>query len=415
MTDKTNNLPASNFRNWLWNNTAAKNFSIIAFILCVAYYVLETVNNRAQMADFRVYYDAANAFLHNTQLYGKAFGVSSGFYKYSPVATLPFIPLAVLPYTFASIVYYLIITVSIIWFSLRLYYYFTSETPQAGASKSSFIIIMSLTLIFMADHLERELHLGNINLFLLIGAFIIFLKAKEKKSTQAGFLMGALLLFKPHFLILIPYFVWKKEWRILFFSCASIVIGLILPALLKGFDGNLQLLHQWLLAMQDHNVHLYDSPNTIYGIVNHFLFNYSAHSWLVYFFLALTALTFMALMIRNQRLMKTSSIQFIEYFLLIALIPNLAHTDTEHFMWTWPLIAFVIISLVNNQTKNQRIFIGLLVLAFIPYCLNSPDIVGRDMRFLLDEGGLLGVANLLIVLVAVLVSFYRQPNQTANA
>ena len=105
---------------WLRQSAAAKRFVIITFLLCLGYYILETINGRAQMADFRVYYDAANAFLHNTQLYGKSFGVSSGFYKYSPFACIPFIPLAVFPYAVASVIYYLLVTFSMIWFSLYL-------------------------------------------------------------------------------------------------------------------------------------------------------------------------------------------------------------------------------------------------------------------------------------------------------
>ena len=84
-------------------------------ILCLGYYALEWTNGRAQMADFRVYYDAANALLHSDTLYGKAFGVSSGFYKYSPFACIPFIPLALLPYGLASALYYLLTTAAIIF------------------------------------------------------------------------------------------------------------------------------------------------------------------------------------------------------------------------------------------------------------------------------------------------------------
>ena len=93
------------FLNWIKDERSPQLFAGISFIICLAYYALETFNGRAQMADFRVYYDAANAFLNDTQLYGKAFGVSSGFYKYSPFACLPFVPLAVLPYNIASFIF----------------------------------------------------------------------------------------------------------------------------------------------------------------------------------------------------------------------------------------------------------------------------------------------------------------------
>jgi len=42
-----------------------------------------------------------------------------------------------------------------------------------------------------------------------------------------------------------------------------------------------------------------------------------------------------------------------------------------------------------------------LVIAFVPFALNSPDIVGKDLRLLFDEGGL-GIANLLILAGALI-------------
>ena len=81
-----------------------KGFAIAVTLLCLGYLALEWYNGRAQMADFRVYYDAANALLSGKTLYGKAFGVSSGFYKYSPFACIPFIPLALLQLEFHTFV-----------------------------------------------------------------------------------------------------------------------------------------------------------------------------------------------------------------------------------------------------------------------------------------------------------------------
>ncbi len=404
----------SPFLTWVRQSNAAKRFAVIAFLLCIAYYILETINGRAQMADFRVYYDAANAFLHNTQLYGKSFGVSSGFYKYSPFACLPFVPLALLPYKIASIIYYLLVAFSIVWFSLYLLYLFHSKTEKQLALKTTRIgwILFTISL-FMADHLERELHLGNVNLFLLIGVVFSFVLIEKNKSTAAGIIYGVLLLFKPHFIILLPYFIWKKQWKVIASSVFTIACGLFLPALFKGIGANQQLLEDWLGAMRDHNMRLEESPNTIYGIVNHFVLNHQGNVNLVFLLLALVGGFFIWFLIRNQKKNGNSKVNFIEYFLLIALIPNLAHTDTEHFMWTWPFIALIFMSLFTQEIKRRWMYIALMIIAFVPYCLNSPDIVGRTLEQLFDEGGLLGVANLIIASVAVMLHLRSSTNVVA--
>lgn len=399
----------SSFMSWLRQSAAAKRFVIITFLLCLGYYILETINGRAQMADFRVYYDAANAFLHNTPLYGKSFGVSSGFYKYSPFACIPFIPLAVFPYAVASVIYYLLVTFSMIWFSLYLVFLIQKKNEDTGKQSAQHVgWILFVVALFMADHLERELHLGNVNLFLLVGAVFSFVLIEKNKTFAAGVIFGILLLFKPHFLILLPYFIWKKQWRLITTSVLTIVSGLFIPALIKGFGANHQLLLDWLGAMRDHNMKLEESPNTVYGIVNHFVLNHQGGSFLVITLLGMIGALFIWFILYNQKKNGNNKVQFIEYFLLIALIPNLTHTDTEHFMWTWPLLALIIFSMFNQRQKMNWLYVAMMVIAFIPYSLNSPDIVGRNLEHLFDEGGLLGIANLMIVAVAVMLN-QREP------
>jgi len=378
-----------------------KRFAIVVGIICLGYLVLEWYNGRAQMADFRVYYDAANALIHGDTLYGKAFGVSSGFYKYSPFACIPFIPLALLPYGIASVVYYLLTTAAIIWFSLRV------SKVVSGSDSSTTLTLPILTALFLIDHLERELHLGNINLLLLIALFESYILLKSNRNQKGGALYGLVLLFKPHFLLLLPYLIWKKRIIAVYSCFAMIGLGLLIPAAALGWQQNEQLLHQWAHAMSDHNVALQVSPNTIYGLINKTFMSGSAGAWLVAVCLAVVASCIACWILRNDRLASTSwstEVRFKEYFILIALVPNLVHTDTEHFMWVWPILALAIHETMKPDASWRKTRIVLLTLAFIPFALNSPDIVGSKIRLLFDEGGL-GVANVLILVCALMPSY----------
>lgn len=375
-----------------------KRFAIVVGIICLGYLVLEWYNGRAQMADFRVYYDAANALIHGDTLYGKAFGVSSGFYKYSPFACIPFIPLALLPYGIASVVYYLLTTAAIIWFSLRV------SKVVSGSETSSSLTLPILTGLFLIDHLERELHLGNVNLLLLIALFESYILLKSNRNQKGGALYGFVLLFKPHFLLLLPYLIWKKKGAAVL-ACFSIIgLGLLIPALALGWQQNMQLLQQWFHAMGDHNVALQLSPNTVYGLINNAFMNGGAGAWLVAICLAVVASCTAVWIICNDRLAGTSwsaEVRFKEFFILIALVPNLVHTDTEHFMWVWPILALAIHETMKPDAAWRKTRIALLAVAFIPFALNSPDIVGSKIRLLFDEGGL-GLANVLILVCALI-------------
>ena len=350
------------------------------------------------MADFRVYYDAANALIHGDTLYGKAFGVSSGFYKYSPFACIPFIPLALLPYGIASVFYYLLTTAAIIWFSLRV------SKVVSGSETLNTLTLPILNGLFLIDHLERELHLGNINLLLLIALFESYVLLKSNRNAKGGALCGLVLLFKPHFLLLLPYLIWKKRILAVSSCFAVIGLGLLIPAAALGWQQNVQLLQQWAHAMSDHNIALQLSPNTIYGLINITFMHGNAGAWLVLSCLVAVASWFAFLIVRNDRLAGarwSSDVRFTEYFLLVALVPNLVHTDTEHFMWVWPMLALAIYGAMKTDGAWRKTRIALLTLAFIPFALNSPDIVGSKIRLLFDEGGL-GVANVLILVCALM-------------
>jgi alpha-1,2-mannosyltransferase len=354
------------------------------------------------MADFRVYYDAANALLNGTPLYGKAFGVSSGFYKYSPFACVPFIPFALLPYSLASFFYYLLTTAAIIFFSLRVSSFLNKE-----ASRKAKWALPIITGLFLIDHLERELHLGNINLILLIILFETFLLLKSNRNKPAGVLFGIVLMFKPHFLLILPYLIWKKRLKTIAATLATMLVCLLIPALALGLTSNTLVLEEWFRAMTDHNVALHTSPNTIYGLINHVFPAYGSGSLLVVTVLGIVAILFLIYVIKNDRKagarISTGEVRYSEYFLLIGLVPNLVHTDTEHFMWVWPMLAVAIQAALKTETRYKKLFLVLLAVAFVPFAINSPDIVGTRFQHLFDEGGL-GISNLLILCCAIWAS-----------
>lgn len=386
-------------------------FAVGVVAVCLLYFGLEWNNGRAQMADFRVYYDAAAALVNGGQVYGKAFGVSSGFYKYSPLACVPFIPFTWLAYKKASVVYYILLSITIALFSVRVA---NDLSSKSNVQKRTWLLAL-LTGLFLIDHLERELHLGNINLFLLVMLYACYNFWSSHRYWMAGVMLGVVLLFKPHFVILLPYFIWKKQFKSLLMAAVTVLMGLSLPAFFLGFKGNSKLLIKWLGAMQDHNLALQKSPNTIYGLINFSCFNGQGGAWIIPSTLLLVGAFFVYFMLRNDRIAAnqnwTNQPRYMEFFLLVALVPNLVHTDTEHFLWTWPLIAYSLSRLLFDYTvKKKAWYVAFLVLAFVPYAVNSPDLVGKKVRLLFDEG-LLGLSNLILIIIAVTLSLAKQTSQ----
>jgi hypothetical protein len=115
--------------------------------------------------------------------------------------------------------------------------------------------------------------------------------------------------------------------------------------------------------------------------------------------LAISGLTYLKFIWKNVG----KGFQSNEALLLLALIPVLTHTDTEHFLWAMPFFLMILMT-ISTWNKNGKIIgYAALVLASIPFLFNSPDIVGKGLSKQLDEGGI----GLSLMLLLVLSFFYR--------
>lgn len=369
----------------------------------VLYLLLLFVNHRFQLSDFNVYYGAADALINGEQVYGKAFGLSSGFYKYSPEILVPFLPFALLKYDLAAVLFYLINT-GIILLLLNEFKQTFFKSYKWGKEVWFFLIV---TVLFFGDQLERELFLGNVNALLLLLTLWSVRSIENDQRAKAGFIYAVVLCFKIHFLILLPYFILKKEWKVLLFT----VVGLLGMSLILFLcvPGRFVVLHsQWLKAVQAHNVQLDQSPNTIYFVIQKVLS--SVHMAVisvaaVLIGLSIAGLTYLKFIWKNVG----KGFQSNEALILLALIPVLTHTDTEHFLWAMPFFLMVLLVISTWNKKWKTIGVVVLVLASIPFLFNSPDLVGKSFSKQLDEGGI-GLSLMLLLVLSFLyrsVKFFR--------
>ena len=95
---------------------------------------------------------------------------------------------------------------------------------------------------------------------------------------------------------------------------------------------------------------------------------------------------------------------------LLAIIPNILITDNEHFIFSLPVIAIMIYYL--SIAKNYW-FIALFSAFIIMYGGNSTDLVGHDLTLIIKYGGVLGIANILILSFAMML-FYFKRNDSKN-
>jgi hypothetical protein len=373
-------------------------------LLPVLYLVLLFVNHRFQLSDFNVYYGAADALMNGEQVYGKSFGLSSGFYKYSPEVLVPFLPFALLKYDVAVVLFYFLNTAVLV---LLLNEFKRTFFKEVSWGKEVWFML-TMMFLFFGDQLERELFLGNVNALLLLLTLWSVRSIENKQHSKAGLIYAAVLCFKIHFLILLPYFILKKELKVLLYTLIGLIAaGLVLFACVPN---RFVVLHsQWLKAVQAHNVQLDHSPNTIYFFIQKILS--SMHMAVipiaaVLIGLAIAGLTYLKFIWKNIG----KGFQPNEALMLLALIPVLTHTDTEHFLWAMPFLLMLLISISTWNKKGKWVGSVALICASIPFLFNSPDIVGKTFSKSLDEGGL-GCSLILLLMFSFL---YQSVNLSRN-
>lgn len=382
-------------------------FLIFGLLFFLFFFAAQLNNHRFWLNDFRVYYEAAREFFAGNSCYGKPFGLDSGFYKYSPIALIPFYPLSLLPFKVAAVCYYFIMLVGFLWLFRHLLIYFDSKYPEIKWNRYAF-----LAFLICVNHFYREFHLGNINMLLLLLMLLALRFIMEGKELFAGSIIALAILFKLHFLIFIPWLIVRRRWHTLVAIFTTLAFGLLIPFIWMGVDGYNDLIRQWFAIIQVHNVSPIEHQDTIYFQFNQVfgLLNIPVSSKiLILLVLGLVASSFLALILRNfkweQSNIRLRSFHFrLEFFVLLALVPSLTVTDTEHFLLALPLIFYSI--LIFIRLSFTSVWKYLIVLSWLLYGANWHDLLGATFSKTVASVGTLGLGNFLLVLILCIVTVW---------
>ena len=192
----------------------------------------------------------------------------------------------------------------------------------------------------------------------------------------------------------------------IFSALGSVMVFIFLPAILLGIDRDLELHRQWLNAMLVHAA-AFPSPNTLDAIIRSY-FSLNVPSGFQYFAMLLLLIPYLVFSAANWYNRKNgkhlTSDLVMEWFVLLAILPSLLKTDTEHFLMTLPIIVYLLNYLI--RTKNFALSI-LFVLLMLFYAGNISDLIGKKLSLELYNAGVLGISNILITTFAVILYIYQ--------
>ncbi len=385
-------------------------FIVIAGLVLLTDFIFENINHRFWLNDFKVYYSAARALWDGDTVYGVAFGLSSGFYKYSPSTLIFFLPHAMLPYPVACIIHFFTLAAVMIYvpFVIRDIirdHYFARWNLQEN-------LLFLLSFICVLIHFVKELHLGNITVVLLLLLTLSLRSLFRSQPLKAGFFFAIVVLAKPFFLILILPLIFRKQWKALAGFVATLVIASLLPSLVTGWQRDVQLHLQWYHAVFDHNAN-YPSHNSILYMIQYYIWP-AVPAYFQYLIIAAGAAAFFIIHYFNRKietihtsrsLTRTAGFT-VEWFFLIAILPDLVKTDSEHFLSSLPVIMVIMAFLIQNRKFLPSI---LFVILIFFYGANSTDLLGRPLSNRLFDMALIGISNLLIVVYFLAVHYRFKP------
>lgn len=384
-------------------------FTILVVVACLLTFFLNMVNDRFHPGDFRVYYTATANLISGEPVYMVSFYTGSGFYKYSPAILFFFLPYLCFNFKTAAIIHFFILGTAY-WYTFNvirrlIHDYF----PFKNVKHELWLVSIAFACILI--HFARELYLGNINIILLLLCCLSIRHFLTGKDLQGGILLGIVVLTKSYLLILLLPLIFRRKLKSLGWFSLTISCGLIIPFIFLGLNKGISMYHDWIKTILMHGG---DFP----GMTSiDYLLRYLFPAWPAWgihaIFISFCVIVSLFIVNNIHREKQEGALNNIpglnfmfEWFLLLALVPNLIKTDWVLLLFSAPLITFMVFHITSRKLYW---WIPLLVILFFFYGANSDDLLGRELSRTILHLGLMGLSNLLLIIAALFMFHNSAP------
>jgi hypothetical protein len=382
-----------------------QNYIWIIFLLVLSMAALagELINNRFTMSDLEVYHKTAERLLQGEELYRSVEEdpYEHYVYKYSPPCALFFIPFVITGFSISKILYWAFLTFILGHSLVTLKDIFLNGQKTNIKIAGRFI----LAILIIGTHFFRELHLGQVNLVLLWLYILTLFSSKNSKPGWAGATLAISLFIKPFGLILIPFILLTGRFREVLYTLGFVIILFVIPFFFYlNIHDYLALYSSWFtelgIELGDKQDLLAVGNHTIFSVLARYspisLVSLDGYNRTIYQLVLLVIIAAIILwyLFKNRNPEGHTRI----YIVLISLIPLLAFTSYNAFIFTLPLLTYLLF--------HFREMKGFYRILFILSCIfiggNIYDLVGRNMFDLFWEISVYswGTLGLLICLFA---------------
>jgi alpha-1,2-mannosyltransferase len=172
-------------------------------------------------------------------LAGEALYAGGLHYPYMPTAALWCAPLAVVPAWVGFTLRYAV-ALAALWLVMRWL------AALAEVARERRAVVAGVTLVLAAHYLVRDLDDGGPHLVLLAMLVGGLLAAQRRRALTAAALIGLAAALKAPNALVLPFLLWKRQWRLAALSVAALVSWTVLPALVMGSHNWWTQQQQWI-------------------------------------------------------------------------------------------------------------------------------------------------------------------------
>ena len=189
-----------------------------------------------KMPDFEVYVKTAARAAHAEPLYRESDG--HFVFKYLPAFAVLSVPLVLVPERLAEGIWFMSsvgLLVALLALAVRL--------PVERRKSVRWLVLV--TVISFAKFYAHELVLGQVNLLFAVIAVGVLLAMKSGREALAGFLVVLAIVVKPYAVLFVPWLAARRRVPSIVTALAGFAGVLLLPALVYGWNGNIEQHRQW--------------------------------------------------------------------------------------------------------------------------------------------------------------------------
>jgi Glycosyltransferase family 87 len=204
--------------------------------------------------DFFIFLSASQDLFLSKNIYVVHY-VDGFHYYYDVVFALILYPFTFLPLYIVKVIWLLlnIFFVYRIWIILREY------LPVSLLDKNHKLIFTLLSFVFILSFLKANIHLSQVTILILFLTLEGLSQINKHKTISGSLLLALGITIKLLPIVIIPYLIYRKEWKSTLFTLSFIILLLLFPSMFIGFEYNNQLLtERWALINPMNQAHILD-------------------------------------------------------------------------------------------------------------------------------------------------------------